>query len=296
MAAAAASSSSRQWSTELFSADYRDLQASAMGLNHDGRVAVLGGKKGMVVATVKDDDSIGINLHGLDIFHRENFLVSELSKRLSRTNNTKWDLTKISWNPSSSFHHLVAFAAHDRLELAHLRGDFTLSHFRDAKAHSRDLTDVCWCPEDPNVLATASLDTFVNVWDQREKKNIPVVTINAMDSTGHVRNSDIFSNLKFPNPVIFSQCQWNRHSRPVIATSHGAGEVKLWDVRSPELPTDYIIAHQSRILSLDWSQNKPGQFVTSGQDCSIKLFETSADGVGKPKQTMKTAVPVWKAR
>ena len=88
--------------------------------------------------------------------------------------------------------------------------------------------------------------------------------------------------------------KWNRHNAHSLATTYG-GEVKLWDARNPKMPTHFITAHASRILSIDWSTQHPQSFVTSGQDCSIRFFDLNED-VKKPRKMLKTAVPVWKAR
>jgi WD40 repeat protein len=70
----------------------------------------------------------------------------------------------------------------------------------------------------------------------------------------------------------------------------------LWDVRQPRLPTAYATIHNSDILSFDWSKSNPDEFATSDQDCTIKFFDTVGGEISGAKYTLKTAVPVWKAR
>ena len=57
----------------------------------------------------------------------------------------------------------------------------------------------------------------------------------------------------------------------------------------------YLTAHISRVYSLDWSFHCKDQLVTSGQDCFVKFFNVDSQP-SKPLSTLKTAVPVWKAK
>ena len=66
--------------------------------------------------------------------------------------------------------------------------------------------------------------------------------------------------------VIFNlfQDRWNRQKSHVLASCHD-GDIKLWDIRKPSLPTLYVSAHLARIFSLDWSRVLSDRLVTSGQ-------------------------------
>ena len=60
------------------------------------------------------------------------------------------------------------------------------------------------------------------------------------------------------------QARWNRQKSHVLASCHD-GDIKLWDIRKPSLPTLYVSAHLARIFSLDWSRVLSDRLVTSGQ-------------------------------
>eukprot|EP00095_Tigriopus_kingsejongensis_P001658 maker-scaffold670_size114954-snap-gene-0.18 protein:Tk01658 transcript:maker-scaffold670_size114954-snap-gene-0.18-mRNA-1 annotation:"wd repeat-containing protein 59 isoform x1" len=244
----------REWSTAILSTEHIELQATAMGLDCRGQMALLGGKKYLGLVSLAHASP------SLDV-------VSKLSRPTS-----KWEAAKISWNPNDSNRESVAMSWNDRVELFQVR-DETVESVAQLRFHSRIITDFDWNHHDPNCLASSSLDSLVYQWDTREPAN-PVLTFNGMVPISHVR--------------------WNRHNAHQLVTTH-EGEVKIWDQRRVKMPLQFISAHSSRILSIDWSQSSPNQFVTSGQDCTVKFF----DLVGEPKRpdkVLKTAVPVFRAR
>ena len=56
----------RQWSSEVASADHIDLQATAMGLNCSGKLALLGGKRYLALIKIEDSPhSLGSFLSSL---------------------------------------------------------------------------------------------------------------------------------------------------------------------------------------------------------------------------------------
>ncbi|TRY71805.1 hypothetical protein TCAL_05414, partial [Tigriopus californicus] len=245
---------SRQWSSEIISAEHIDLQATAMGLDCSGQIVLLGGKK--YLGLVKLDYETP---------------TLEVTSKLNRP-TTKWEACKISWNPDIGSKEVVGMAWNDRVELFKVQ-PHSIASMDQLRFHSRVITDFDWSYEDPNVLASASLDSLVYQWDIREPST-PVLTLNGMVPITHVR--------------------WNRHNPHHLATTH-EGEVKIWDNRRLDMPTRFISMQSSRILSLDWSRNSAHKFVTSGQDCTVKCFDLATDHKN-PKKVLKTAAPVLRAR
>lgn len=79
----------------------------------------------------------------------------------------------------------------------------TVSH--SIRAHTRAISGLNWHRFDPNILATCSVDTFVNIWDIRDPKKPTVSLENVAES---------------------SQVRWNRLSQYLFATAHD-GLVKV---------------------------------------------------------------------
>ena len=129
-----------------------------------------------------------------------------------------------------------------------------------------------WNPKEPHILASGSHDASLNIWD--------------------LRSTSLRPNLKFNMIVSASQVKWNKINSSVLATAHD-GDLKLWDTRKASVPFLYLSAHISRVYSLDWSFHDKDQLVTSAQDCYVKFFNISSQ---KPLTSLKTAVPVWKAK
>lgn len=228
------------------------------------------------------------------IFKCNNFLLSEVTSKLNRP-TTKWEACKISWNPDIGSKEVVGMAWNDRVELFKVQ-PHSITSMDQLRFHSRVITDFDWSHEDPNVIASASLDSLVYQWDIREPST-PVLTLNGMVPISQVR---IKINGTSPNRAGISLCalilqvRWNRHNCHHLATTH-EGEVKIWDNRRLNMPIRFISMQSSRILSLDWSRNSPHKFVTSGQDCSVKCFDLATDPIN-PKKVLTTAVPVFRAR
>ncbi len=252
-----ASNSHRRWSSESLLTDYKEIQATAMGLSQSdgGQFALLGGRKNL--ALIK---------------------LSECGKNLLRVPRTvgKWEIASIHWAPTLT--DRVAIAANDRVEI--VNPDRDLLHEQILKSHTRYISDIDWNPKEPHILASGSHDASLNVWDLRS-------------TMGPYRQRPALS---FNMIVSASQVKWNKISTSIIATAHD-GDLKLWDTRKASVPYLYLSAHISRVYSLDWSYHCKDQLVTSAQDCFVKFFNVANQNLAnKPVRQLKTAVPVWKAK
>ncbi len=46
--------------------------------------------------------------------------------------------------------------------------------------------------------------------------------------------------------------RWNRENENILASCDG-GHVKIWDLRKPNTPSEFIAAHASKINGLEWA-------------------------------------------
>jgi WD40 repeat protein len=67
-----------------------------------------------------------------------------------------------------------------------------------------------------------------------------------------------------------AQVKWNKRDRHLLSTCHGE-EVVIWDVRRDNKPLATFKAHNARIYGLDWSYSDKQEFITCGQDKSVKV-------------------------
>lgn len=136
-----------------------------------------------------------------------------------------------------------------------------LSSFR---AHKRAVTGLTWSYADPNLMATCSTDSFLNLWDIRDENRV----------CRRFSTKLTFSKKPSRSFCAFtggpSQLRWNPLSSHIIASAHDC-EVRIWDTRKTDTYIAFITAHLSNILCLDWSPKYEDQLVTCGQDSQIKV-------------------------
>ncbi|XP_022914138.1 GATOR2 complex protein WDR59 isoform X2 [Onthophagus taurus] len=184
---------------------------------------------------------------------------------------SKYEVGSAEWNPTEHNRELCVISSNQRLEvLCWSKGELTQSH--SLRAHTRVITGLNWHRSDPNILASCSVDTFIYIWDIRDSRR-PSISLSAIAEATQVR--------------------WNTMNSNILATAHD-GDVKLWDRRKGTAPVQYISAHLSKIHGLDWSPRSETYLATSGQDCTVKFFDTT--NARRAESVLTTNAPVWRAR
>ena len=79
-----------------------------------------------------------------------------------------------------------------------------------------------------------------------------------------------------------------------MATAH-SGEIKIWDMKKPSTPRNYIHAHANQLWSLDFSPVKENHLVSSAADNTIKMWDVNGN-LRLPMFTIKTHESVWKVQ
>jgi len=181
---------------------------------------------------------------------------------------SKWDVICSEW--SALEERLVAVAANNKVELLNWTGTELLVD-TSLRAHTRAVTDLSWHTYDRHLLATSAADTFIYLWDTRDLRR-PKLGLQAVAGAAKV--------------------QWNKVSGKYLASAH-EGEVKLWDIRNPSSPVQYITAHLSRIYDLDWSFDQEDSLATSSQDSTVQFWNLNSPN--KAENVIKIpGAPVWK--
>lgn len=56
---------------------------------------------------------------------------------------------------------------------------YDLQPVHSLRAHTRVVSDLNWHPQDPDVLATCSIDTYIHIWDIRDQRK-PSLSLSAV--------------------------------------------------------------------------------------------------------------------
>lgn len=237
-----------RWSSEHVVADHREIQANTMAIDKTGQHAVLAGRR--YVAIVHLDHP-----------------ATPIKK--AHRHNSKWDVASAEWSPYQA--ELFALACNQRAELLLWTSGDVAQH-NVLRAHTRAISDLNWSTFDSNVLATASIDTYIHLWDIRDPRK-PSMSLSAVAGAFQVK--------------------WNKISPNMLATSH-EGDIRLWDSRKGTSPVQYITAHLSKIHSMEWCPTQENLLATSSQDCTVKFWDVTSPQ--KKDSMLSLGCPVWRAQ
>ncbi|EDV26016.1 uncharacterized protein TRIADDRAFT_55691 [Trichoplax adhaerens] len=90
-----------------------------------------------------------------------------------------------------------------------------------------------------------------------------------------------------------SQVRWNKSNPNIMATAHDAA-IRIWDNRKGNCPLLNVTAHSLKIHGLDWKYNQGNVLVSCGQDCCVKIWDTSKDLT--TTHNLSHTAAVWRAR
>lgn len=98
----------------------------------------------------------------------DHYSIDQQLKRFPRVTlpSHKLNIHAIRWSPEGT---LIASGGKDKtLNLHRVKEtEIVVDHQFSNNGHTSDIDQLCWNPENPNLLATASLDRHVKIWDVR---------------------------------------------------------------------------------------------------------------------------------
>ncbi|ODN00881.1 WD repeat-containing protein 59 [Orchesella cincta] len=252
------SGTSSRYGSENFAREFRDLQATTMSVDRTAQYALLAGRKYLAVISLEFPTA------------------DKLLYRLAY--GGKYEISISQWSKIENSPNSVAIASSQRCDIFELSDSSELRCLHRLKGHTRVITDLDWCPLQANLLATCSFDSYVNIWDLRSPRIIntekPQFSLSALDGA--------------------SQVKWNKVEQDILASCDG-GHVKIWDLRKPSSPTEYIAAHASKINGLEWASKDT--IITAAQDCTVKFSRLAANNPNKTRgPVLSLTAPVWRAR
>lgn len=237
-----------RWSSNYNVIEIRNFDADKIAVDYSGSIVLLAGNKQYGVIDIHNASSI-------------------LNPR-----SFKYEINATEWNRTSHNQHICALAFNTQLQLVSWKSNGDLISSTPLHTHTRTVLDINWHASDPNTLASASMDSFVHIWDVRATDR-PALSISSIVPASRVR--------------------WNHLTKHLIATAH-SGDVQIWDQRHVKHPIHYITAHVNSIHCLDWSYTNENQLVTCSQDCTVKFFEIN--NLKKAENVLNTVTPVWRAK
>lgn len=196
----------------------------------------------------------------------------------------KLNIHSIRWNLEGN---MLASGGNDKLLHLHRVTESELIFERRycTKGHYSDINQLCWSPENPNLLASASTDRTVKVWDVRitdpvasiklKSENMSVSwssvgsTIAVADKSDSVSfidtksGFDVIKDQKFQFEV--GEITWNKENDLFFITS---GDGKVYVLSYPDLQPQYVIdASSNRCVCIRFDAT--GKYFALGANDSI---------------------------
>ena len=180
---------------------------------------------------------------------------------------TAFPLVNISANQHHSYNNVRCewhtFRSHGEYIIASIGSSMQLFNLKSAERakivhdrHSRTITDIEWSFLDPNVLASASVDSFVKLWDLRQFEGSA--------------NKPIYHVHYERHPV--QSIVWNRKNEFTFASLHG-DKVNVWDRRGGATPL-LSLQMDSVISSIDWSHLDSNKLLIHDTNGNISIMNT----------------------
>eukprot|EP01087_Luapelamoeba_hula_P012555 TRINITY_DN3504_c1_g1_i2.p1 TRINITY_DN3504_c1_g1~~TRINITY_DN3504_c1_g1_i2.p1 ORF type:complete len:959 (+),score=181.75 TRINITY_DN3504_c1_g1_i2:34-2910(+) len=152
------------------------------------------------------------------------------------------------------------------------------------RAHSAQITDVAFSPFSDTVLATASEDTTIKVWNANYNAEGRVVEeASVAEPTavlrGHKRRVDAL--------------RWNPTAEGILASGSMDKSIRVWDVKTQT--EKYVHEFPDAVFSLDWNYNG-SLLATTTKDKKIRIYEPRADQIvaeGPSHDGVKPSYVVW---
>ena len=182
----------------------------------------------------------------------------------------KYEMNKVLWNPSKDHGQYFLTTYNHNADVWQCNPDASGTRLATVQGHTRAISDASWSYSHPNMMGTCSADSFICIWDIRDVKRAKF-TMSTVAGAGQIK--------------------WNKRNDHSIASSHD-GNIRVWDLRQPKQPVQYIMAHVSNIYSIDWSPLCEHTLVSASQDSTICFWDTS-NGPNYAKFRINAGFPVW---
>ncbi|XP_064379300.1 coronin-6 isoform X3 [Dromaius novaehollandiae] len=124
--------------------------------------------------------------------------------------------------------------------------------------HTAPVLDIDWCPHNDNVIASASEDTTVMVWQIPDYVPVRNVTEPVVTLEGHSKRVGILA--------------WHPTARNVLLSAGGDNLVILWNVGTGEMLLALEDLHTDLIYNVGWNRNG-SLLVTTCKDKRVRVID-----------------------
>eukprot|EP00795_Rhopilema_esculentum_P000946 gene946-10711_t len=120
-------------------------------------------------------------------------------------------------------------------------------------AHKKTITSISWNPKDPNILASASTDKEIILWDISDQRVIARLK--------QIKES----------PVCI---EWSPHEKDVISFIYGCGPLFMWNSSLNQEVTSHkeTFSFYSDVAHFSWNHKRIGKLAFGHKDGSISLL------------------------
>ncbi|TRZ01527.1 hypothetical protein DNTS_005210 [Danionella cerebrum] len=146
--------------------------------------------------------------------------------------------------------------------------------------HVETIFDCKFKPDDPNLLATASFDGTIKVWDI----NTLTAVYTSPGNEGVVYSLSIIRTIdgkvlhKYKHPAAVFGCDWSQNNKDMIATGCEDKNVRVYYLAtSSDQPLKVFTGHTAKVFHVRWSPLREGILCSGSDDGTVRIWDYTQD-------------------
>ncbi|KAG4304857.1 hypothetical protein PORY_001910 [Pneumocystis oryctolagi] len=177
--------------------------------------------------------------------------------------NHKTEGYAINWNTLSSCNFLISGDNNGYIYLTSLSEASWVTEKTPFLGHASSVEDLTWSPSEKDVFASASSDGTIKIWDIRNKKHKPALSV----SVHHDIDINVIS--------------WNKNVSYLMASGLDDGKFNIWDLRTfqnTSIPSSIasFTWHTAPITSIEWHPSEKS-VISVSDNSHVSLWDLSVE-------------------